>query len=204
MAKKQIVILAVFDDVVNAEQAIRSISALGVDRDALAILAHSAAIPCGDPAPGPFAPRSGVVAASSAMAATLLGIAFFAVPLGGLLAAGPLAFFGGAAAMVPVRPDSPDALVDLGVPHSDAKIAVESVRRGGIALVVTLDEGAHVRSIAEAIARAGAVDLAARADAWEREGWTFEPNAPIWSRAQIDADRDARRAARERTRSLEL
>jgi hypothetical protein len=114
---------------------------------------------------------------------TLVGIVLCAIPLAGLLTAGPLALLGGAASLS--RAGNPtDDLVELGVDREDAKIAHECVRRGGIVVVARVDR-TLTRRAAEALARAGTIDFRSRADAWEAEGWEYEPNAPMWSTDQV-------------------
>lgn len=195
MARAYTVVMGVFDEIGDAERALRDLSAMGVPQEEIAILAHPLALheehrraaePHG----------SSVVAGGATMAATLIGIVLFAIPLAGLLVAGPLAVFGGAAAVKPTHAGSPDALTDLGVDRHDAKLAVESVRRGGIAVVVRPDDALTRRTI-EVLARAGAIDLVRREAEWEARGWTFEPNGVPWTRAQIHAERARLRAERE-------
>ncbi len=192
MAREKLVVMGAFDDIRDAEHAIANLIAVPIARDDVAVVAHPEAMPH-RAHEAHVAPKSGAVATTAGMAMTLVGIALCAIPLAGLLTAPPLIILGGAAALVNARPDSPDALTELGVPRADAKIAVEHVRRGGIVLVVRTDRDRAHRA-AEAMSRARSINLQTRADQWEASGWVFEPNAPMWTRERIHEDRALRLA----------
>ncbi len=195
MARAYTVVMGVFDEIADAERALRELSAIGVPKEEIAILAHPSALR--EEHRRPIEPsRSSLMTGGATMAATLIGIVLFAIPLGGLLVAGPLAYFGGAAAVNPTHAGTRDALGDLGVDRHDAKLAVECVRRGGIAVVVRPSDALARRTI-EVLSRGGAIDLARREAEWEAEGWTFEPNGVPWTRRQIRAERARRMQAEQ-------
>lgn len=192
MATQRMVVMGVFDDALQAERAVARMTALGVPRDEISFMAHPAAIR-GEQRQDfeRSITKSGAVAGGATLAATLVGIALFAVPLGAVLVAGPLALFGGAAAAWGAPYFSPDSLSELGVRRADAKLAIEAVRRGGVVVAARIDDRL-VRPVADAMDRAGAIDLRGRAAEWEREGWDYEPNAPIWTVAEIERERALR------------
>jgi len=181
MARKMMALMGVFDTSSAVENAIAALKSLGVDPHEISVVAHHAAVPAAE---GSFArDADGTVATTAGLTVTLVGIVLCAIPLAGLLTAGPLALLGGAASLS--RAGNPtDDLVELGVDREDAKIAHECVRRGGIVVVARVDR-TLTRRAAEAMARAGAIDFRSRADAWEAEGWEYEPNAPMWSTDQV-------------------
>jgi hypothetical protein len=189
------VVMGVFDDRMHIERALTRLDAMRIDRKDLSVIAHPSAVQTESDrtwkpenlAVKAMQPKSGAVAGTLALSATMVGFALFAVPLGALLVAGPVAFVGGAVAAFGTPLVSPDTLGDLGVPRRDAKLAIEAVRRGGIVLVAQVDQR-QTRVVAEALDRAGAIDLYARAGEWEAEGWSYEPNAPVWSDAEIERE----------------
>jgi hypothetical protein len=180
------VVLGVFDEARDAEYAIAGLKSLGL-RDEISILAHPEAIPRSQRVHTMMEPSSGVAMTTAGMVATLVGIGLCAIPLAGLLTAGPLVLAGGVASVS--GKDRPlDDMREFGVPYEDAQIAIESVRRGGIAVLARVDQ-ALVRRVSEVLSRANAVDFRRRALDWEREGWEFIPNAPAYTAEQIAESR---------------
>lgn len=192
MARPMMALMGVFEDVAGAENAIAAMQSIGVRERDISLLAHEATIPA---ARGAIADANGTLFTPVGLAVTLVGIVLCAIPLAGLLTAGPLAILGGAASLW--RTGNPvDDLAELGVDRADAKIAHECLRRGAI-IVVALCDRPLVRRAAGALARAGAIDFRARAAAWEAEGWEYEPNAPMWSAAHVEASKEIRVSDRE-------
>lgn len=183
-------LMGVFDHVAGAENAIAALQSIGVREQDISLLAHEATIPA---ARGAIADANGTLFTPVGLAVTLVGIVLCAIPLAGLLTAGPLALLGGAASLF--RTGNPvDDLAELGVEREDAKIAHECLRRGAIIVVAQCDR-ALTRRAAGVIERAGAIDFRARAAEWEAEGWEYEPNAPMWSLEDVSqgirvSDRD--------------
>ncbi|MGZ3417986.1 MAG: hypothetical protein ACXVEE_08990 [Polyangiales bacterium] len=193
MATKKMVVMGVFEDQTHAERALTRLDAVGIDRKALSLMAHPGTVQSTseevwkpeNKLTHALEPKSGAMTGALAWSATLLGIALWAVPLGALIVSAPVALIGGAVAAFGAPLLSPDTLGDLGVPRRDAKLAIEAIRRGAIVLVVQA-EYRQIREAAEAMDRAGAIDLYQRAAEWEAEGWSHEPNAPLWTKAQIE------------------
>lgn len=195
MARKMMVVMGVFDDARSAGRAIAELKALGVTDSEISILAHPEAIPNHKrhAATHLLQPKSGVGMTTAGLAATLVGIGLCAVPLLGLLTAGPLVVAGGVAS-VSGKNRPVDDIRDLGVSREDAEIAIEFARRGGISIVARVDR-TYARRVAEALAAAGAVDYRKRADEWEANGWVFEPNAPAYSTERLRKERFPRTSA---------
>lgn len=187
MARKMMTLMGIFDELSDAENGIAALKSMAVPEGSISVLAHQGAV-AGEverERGGPDLVRdaNGTVATTAGLTLTLVGIVLCAIPLAGLLTAGPLAVLGGAASLS--RTGNPvDDLVELGVDREDAKLAHECLRRGSIVVVATCDR-TLARRAADAMARAGAIDFRKRADEWEREGWEYEPNAPMWSREKV-------------------
>lgn len=195
LAKNQMVVLGVFDEARDAEYAIAALKAFGVPASEISILAHPEAIPEAKHGRMVTEPSSGATVTTAGMVATLVGIGLCAIPLAGLLTAGPLVLAGGVASVTGSnRPI--DDLREFGVPYEDAQLAMENVRRGGIAVLARVDRS-MVRRVSEAMARSNAVDFRRRGIEWENEGWVFEPNAPPYTAEQI-AQYRMRNAAMQR------
>jgi hypothetical protein len=66
------------------------------------------------------------------------------------------------------------------------------VRRGGAVLTVRTDES-RAALAEEILDRHDAVDIEERVAEWKRAGWSgYDPDAPEWSSAQIEAERASR------------
>lgn len=184
MRRKTAAVMGVFDHGREAEHAIAGLKSLGVAPEDILILAHPDTLPRSSHH-HVLQPVNGIGMTTAGLAVTLVGIALCAVPLAGLFTAPPLLIAGGIAS-VTARSRPIDDLRDLGMPLEDAEAAVESVRRGGIAVVARV-ERSYVRRVAEVLTRAGAVDFRERAAQWEDAGWHFEPNAPPYASEQLEA-----------------
>lgn len=81
------------------------------------------------------------------------------------------------------------ALTDSGVPESDAHVYAEGVRRGGSLVTARVDD----RRVSEAetiLSNARRVDLIARRQAYEQQGWReFDPVLDPYSAEQIARER---------------
>jgi len=80
-------------------------------------------------------------------------------------------------------------LVESGVSKDDADVYAEAIRRGGAFLVarVSDDQASRYRKILD---RSG-VDVATRATAYRKSGWTgFDPAAKPYSADQVRRERE--------------
>lgn len=199
MARKMMTLMGIFDELADAENGIAALKSIGVPPDSISVVAHEAvaegAIERDVGNPDVIRDANGTIVATAGLTLTLVGIVLCAIPLAGLLTAGPLAVLGGAASVAETG-NPVDDLAELGVDRDDAKIAHECLRRGGIVIVATCDR-TLARRAADALARAGAIDFRKRAEDWERDGWEYEPNAPMWSRAKIAESRAIRVSDRD-------
>ena len=135
----------------------------------------------------------GALGGAAGLAASLMGLA---IPgIGPILAAGPIAAALAGAGAGAVAGGVVGALTDVGVSESDAQVYAESVRRGGAVVTVRTDESRAAQA-EEILDRHDAVDIEERVAEWKRSGWAgYDPDAPEWSPAQIEAERAARASA---------
>lgn len=132
----------------------------------------------------------GALGGAAGLAVSLMGLA---IPgIGPILAAGPIAAALAGAGAGAVAGGVVGALTDVGVSETDAQIYAESVRRGGAVVTVRTDE-ARAAAAEEILDRHDAVDIEERVAEWKRSGWSgYDPDAPEWSAAQIEAERAQR------------
>jgi hypothetical protein len=207
-------LVALYDTLQAAEQAVRDLRAAGVsDRDIslMASDAHGdyARSLTGAPADADAASATekgvGLGAALGGLGGLLVGLGALTIPgIGPVLAAGPLAtavaalagasagaLAGGAAGGLL------GALVDAGLPHDEAAFYAEGVRRGGTLVAVRAPDDLHDR-VRSVLQQNGAVDLDERATTWRAEGWTgYEPHRaePAASAAAVTPRETARESA---------
>jgi hypothetical protein len=132
----------------------------------------------------------GALGGAAGLAVSLMGLAIPGV--GPILAAGPIAAALAGAGAGAVAGGVVGALTDIGISASDAQAYAESVRRGGAVVTVRTDE-ARAATAEDILDRHDAVDIEERVAAWKRSGWTgYDPDAPEWSAAQIEAERAER------------
>jgi hypothetical protein len=80
-------------------------------------------------------------------------------------------------------------LTDAGIPHADAHVYAEGVRRGG-ALVTVRVSDADAAAAADLLRAAGAQDPAGLRRAYEAEGWTDADGPPAQAPADAELERD--------------
>jgi hypothetical protein len=132
----------------------------------------------------------GALGGAAGLAVSLLGLAIPGV--GPILAAGPIAAALAGAGAGAVAGGIVGALTDVGISEGDAQVYAESVRRGGAVVTVRTDES-RAAEAEEILDRHDAVDIEERVAEWKRQGWTgYDPDAPEWSAAQIEAEHAAR------------
>jgi hypothetical protein len=199
MAKTMV---AVFDELLDAERAVRGLLELGLARDDVGVFAHEAAGDEGDEgdAGEPRAPGSEAHGSPStrtlarerlgaqvdagnavvgAMTGAFVGLGLATVPvIGPILAIGPLALGAIGASLGERFATWFGALTAFGIPAQDAGEYAEAVRRGGVVVVARVHED-WCRRAARLLEGAHAVDLGARAEAWRSAGWEgYDDQAP--------------------------
>jgi hypothetical protein len=189
-------VVASYNRLADATAAMRGLREAGFDETDLNLLASRAtrdSTPDLDESAGSAATGAiagGALGGAAGLAASLLGLAIPGV--GPILAAGPIAAALAGAGAGAVAGGIVGALTDVGISEDDAQFYAESVRRGGAVVTVRADESRAAQA-EEILDRHDAVDIEERVTEWKRQGWTaYDPDAPEWSAAQIEAERAAR------------
>ena len=163
-------VIGVFSSAEQAMEALKAIRQTGVPGSSIgmAIRAHE-----GDP-PGESAVTrdAEVGAAAGGAGGALLGLVSAAVPgVGPVLIIGPMLAALGGAGLGAVAGGIIGALAKLGVPHEEAGIYAESLRRGDAILTVRAGDRETAERVVAIMNRNGAADVNGRAANWRRRGW---------------------------------
>ncbi len=173
-------VVALFDEMSAAQNAVQELVNNGFDRNAISIVASDrSAVRSGDDvvvdtaaetADGAAA-GAGVGAVLGGLAGLLVGIGALAIPgIGPIIAAGPLAATLAGAGLGAATGGVIGALADAGVPEEEAHYYAEGVRRGGVLVTVRAAEGMTSRAM-DILNRYGPVDLNRRVASWREDGW---------------------------------
>jgi hypothetical protein len=128
-------------------------------------------------------------------AGLLTGLGIMAIPgVGPIVAAGWLAATLAGAAAGAVAGGATGGLIgamtNSGVDEDSAHVYAEGVRRGGTLLTVQVEED-QAAQVEEIFLENGAVDAAARGEAYRTSGWTrYDPAAPAYTPEEIARERD--------------
>ena len=173
-------LVAIYDNLILAEGALRSLQSAGIARDRMNLIAS-----INDEEVRPYFDEDGRFLAELretdpdlrqerrgsvvAVGGILASVGLLSIPaLGPLLAAGPL-LSGVLAAGAGAASDSIQRLfADVGVPADEIDVYTEGLRRGLVVLLVSTDP-ADVDTVAGMMAMYGAIDLDRLSARWERE-----------------------------------
>ena len=176
-------VIGSFDSADDADRGTRDLRAVGFsDADINVVVsnvrqgdADTDFVSAGDAA-GPVAKGAvagGVLGGAAGLAASLAGLA---IPGIGPMIAGPIiATLAGAGAGA-VAGGVIGRLTELGVEHKDAELYAEAVRRGATLVTLRTDES-RVDEASAVLRKAGAIDIARRAEDWRATGWTGDAKA---------------------------
>lgn len=216
MADKTIV--ALYDSLVDAEEAVRDLESACIPRGDISLLAgdrdrrSGATRPVGaggetadlgtPPAGSEGAFGRGVVIGGVVIGATtggtigagaglLAGVGALAIPgIGPVIAAGPIVALLAGTAAGAAAGGLLGALAGLGVPEEEANVYAEGVRRGGTLVAVKVGEGEMDKAVA-ALERHAPADIDERSAQWRESGWErFDEQAKPYS-AERTASEDA-------------
>lgn len=191
-------VVALYDDAWNAYEVVRAVMALGIKRDDVGVVFHDAAGV--DPAGPRAAARERLRAQRDAgnaviggMTGAFVGLGLAAVPvIGPILAIGPLALGALGAGIGVGLGGWLTGLGAFGIPADEAGLYAEGVRRGGVVVSVRTHDD-WVRRVVGILAQGRPVDVAARAEAWRREGWRgFDEAAPPLGPEEVARERASR------------
>jgi hypothetical protein len=191
-------VAALFDSHAHAQQAVQDLTASGVRREDISVIAQDARGEYATAVGGES--RAGEGAAAGAVGGgvlggllgLLVGIGALAIPgIGPIIAAGPLAAAlgsAGAGALVGATTGVAaggliGALAGAGIPEEEAHVYAEGVRRGGTLVTVATND-MNSSQVSSILLRSGAVDINKRGEEWRRSGWSrFDPDAGPYTRS---------------------
>jgi len=186
-----------YDSHVDAVDVVNKLEAAGVSHDSISIVSNNAdgrEVDSDAAAEGAGTGASiGTVLGGGA--GLLAGIGALAIPgVGPIVAAGWLVAALTGAGVGAAAGGLLGSLTGAGVDEADAHVHVEGVRRGGTLVTVRADD-AQVARVESVLDAPTPVDIAARRNEYQAEGWTaHDTSATPYTSEQILAER-ARRAA---------
>lgn len=176
-------VVALFDDVNTAQQALEELLRSGFDRNDVSVVRtnQTGEYTSGtttDADTSGAAAGAGIGAALGGIAGLVIGLGVLAIPgIGPIVAAGPLATTLAGAGIGAAAGGIIGALTDAGIPEEEAGYYAEGIRRGGTLLTVRADDS-QVNRARDILNRYSPVNVDERAAQWRSSGWTgFDPNA---------------------------
>ncbi|TSD90527.1 hypothetical protein FFK22_001540 [Mycobacterium sp. KBS0706] len=196
----RVTITGLFDNPADAADARRDIEAFGISRNDIGLLAHDSEHVVRDDDDGSDAASgagtgAGIGTVLGGGAGLLTGLGVMAIPgVGPIVAAGWLAATLAGAAAGAVAGGATGGLIgamtDSGVDEDSAHVYAEGVRRGGTLLTVQVEQD-QAAQVQEILLENGAIDAAARGEAYRSSGWTrYDPRAPVYTPDEIARERD--------------
>lgn len=194
-------VVALYDRLDNAHEAILELVAAGFSRDDISLVAHDTKGEYRrtdgdeDVSGGEGASFGAVVGGLTGVVA---GLSTIIIPgIGPIIAAGPLvAMIGGAAsaavgaAVGAVTGGLTASLMNLGIPAETAEYYAESVRRGN-AVVTVAASGDDATDAMNIMYRHHPVNVENRAAAWRKQGWQgFDPQANPYDNEALAKERE--------------
>lgn len=195
-------IIAVYNSLSNARQAVQNLIDNGYDREDISLVNYDESGHYARLIEGGDFTREGTDEVDAAEGAAFGALAGIAVGLGALLipgigpviAAGPIAaaLTGGTVGALAGAATGGiiGALVDMGVPEDDAQMYAESVRRGG-AMVIAKVPDDMVEPAGTMMSSCGPIDVNRSAENWRQQGWQrFDERGQGLSGQQYNRERD--------------
>lgn len=176
-------VIGLFDDLTQAQEAVRALINNGFARDDISLMASDAkggntgsadlndSDDSGAEVDGAIK-GAGTGAALGGLAGLLVGLGALAIPgIGPVIAAGPIAGALGGAGLGAMAGGLIGALTKWGVPKEEAEYYAEGVRRGGTLVSVRADDE-DADLAAEIMEDNDALDINERATQWQQSGWS--------------------------------
>lgn len=171
-------VVALYDKLSDAHEALRELTEAGVNRDDISLLAADPDKTAGvelekmkAKEAGPASEGAVIGGVIGGLAGLVLGLSALTIPgLGPIIAAGPLASMLVGAGIGAAGGGLLGALVGWGVPETEAGYYTEAVRRGSTLVAVRTPE-ADVPRIVDILSRHNLVDLQQRVTYWRQQGW---------------------------------
>lgn len=194
-------LLAVYDTVEGAQNAVNALVSAGFERADIGLAArdpnnrvesyvkgdHSA-----EDVEGPEG--AGIGAVFGGLTGLVLGLTALAIPgIGPMIAAGPIAAaLGGAtgaaigATAGAITGGVSASLIDIGVSEEHANYYAESIRRGAALVSLTVKDASRTERAMDIFRTFGPVDVERRATQWKMKGWKgFDPKADPYTSVEM-------------------
>jgi hypothetical protein len=190
-------VVGLYDNLTDARNAIQDLVNAGIDRADINLVARDTqdttitdetmvdADTGGAAVEGAVA--GGVI---GGLGGVLLGLGALAIPgIGPVVAAGPLVAGLVGAGLGAATGGLLGALVEWGIPESEAGYYAEGVRRGGTLVAVRVPD-MQANEVADIMNRHNPTDVQRRAEAWTASGWqSYDVNAQPYTSQQIAQER---------------
>jgi hypothetical protein len=190
-----------YDDFSTAQTVVRDLKNGGFPSENISLVAHDVSGEYARSLEGNGSATeagAGVGAALGGLGGLLVGLGALAIPgIGPVVAAGPLAtavaglLGAGVGALAGgVTGGLIGALVDMGVPETEAQYYSEGVRRGGTLVTVRAEDNMVARA-REIMDRYETVNIHERSEWWRERGWTgYQANAQPYTANQVAEERN--------------
>lgn len=188
-------IVGVFSSVNDAQNAVRELEGLGIDRSDISIVANKNAagydtLDKSDKASDVVA-DAGIGAAIGGVGGLLLSaVGAITIPvIGPILAAGPIAAALTGAGIGAAAGGLVGALTESGIPEEHARTYAEGVRRGDVLVTVKADSR-RSDEVCDILDRNAAVDVDERVSNWQSRGWQgYNESANPYTEEELRAER---------------
>jgi hypothetical protein len=192
------VINRVYDDSADALEALRALETAGISHNDISIVANNVDNKWDPTHKDAAAKGAGAGAATGAAlgggAGLLAGLGMLAIPgIGPVVAAGWLAATAAGAAVGATAGAAGGGIIGKLTEHEvdkeDVEFYAEAIRRGGALISVKADND-EIAKVEAILDESNFIDADARRAAYRADDWnTFNPDAPAYSQAQVDAER---------------
>jgi len=196
-------ITRLFDDYTDATKSVNDLESLGIPHSDISIVANNANgthdAHGGVNDDGDVTRATSTGAALGGAGGLLAGLGLLAIPgLGPVVAAGWLAATAVGAAIGAIGGAATGGIVgalkNAGHTDEEANVYSEGVRRGGTLVSAKVDDD-RVAEAEAVLDRNRSVDAVTRGEAYRSAGWDrFDPEAPAYSRDEIERERSVYRA----------
>ena len=189
-------VIGVFDNMKEAEDAIRDLQGQGYSRDEISVVARRT---LAKDKTADIAADAGLGAALGGIGGLLAGLAGASVPgIGAIVAAGPVIAMLSGMGIGAAAGGIIGVLTETGVPEEEAHTYAESVRRGHVLVTLKAEDLGRAEHACEIMDSHGAVDVGRRASSWRQRGWTeYNPGAEPLSADELRREREYYGAAQE-------
>lgn len=190
-------VVAMFDDLSTAHEAVEELRDTGFTQDDVSLVARDRAGEYGtyldqdvdDEVAESTATGAIAGGAIGGLAGLLVGLGALTIPgIGPVVAAGPIVAGLTGAGIGAAAGGIFGALVGWGIPEAEAELYAEGVRRGGVIVAVRAPENQVQRAV-DILTSYDPTDIQRRSTYWREEGWTgYDSNAAPFTAEEIDRE----------------